>query len=689
MFQRVKDIDLKNLRIEELFIDSMLLFSVVLFAFILIYFSNKEHSKVHKTQDVIKQETLKRVLLFVTIFFFIIALFYFLLRIYKTHEKDEFLENYNVSIEKDYTLISRKFEIIAEIMFETVLNTNEVHALMREAYGDKKEKSREALYALLIDKYRYYNRYDVRQLHFHLTNNESFLRFHRPNKYGDDLSGVRATVKWVNENHEKVQGFEEGRIYNGFRYVFPLSVSNNRGTKEHLGSVEVSFNAHAVANEFVLGHNAKVSFLVSKKRTDEKLFHEEKTNYEQSEFDDFYYDSIIKEKFRKAFNNINIEKLSPKKIEYINNTIKKGEIFTIPSEDSHSLFSVIPLKNAISHEVVGALIIERENAAFLEDEELFSFIFGGGSTLILLLFIFIYRELSVKLDYQALSLQNREILDTQKSMVLITDGFEMIDANKKLLEFYGYDSLESFKDRYSCLCETFIEDENYFHLKKVPEGITWISYLETIPHKERIVLVEDHKGNKHSFAVTTSRYNTKHHIFTFADITDTLQEQHSLENKVIHDKLTGAYNREFFELKQTEIVASTKESGRSVGIIFFDIDYFKIVNDTYGHGVGDSVLVELIEQISLSIRSNDYLIRWGGEEFIILLSANSADELVAVAENLRSKVAAHVFEYVGHMSCSFGVSLMLSDESLLETVRRADEALYISKENGRDRVSKR
>jgi len=683
LFQKIKDIDTSSISNKGMFIDLLVVFALTVVAFVLSLFMRKEDVQVAKEKG-----TLKTVLFFAAFFIFIITLYYLFLNSYKNHEEKHYLEAYNQSMAKDYSLISRHFETVAETMFQTILNTPKVHKLVQMAYGDDKDRAREELYRLLVQKYRYYTDYDVRQFHFHLRNNESFLRFHRPNKYGDDLSNIRETVKWVNENYKKIKGFEEGRIYNGLRYVFPLSVAINGDNSEHIGSVEVSFDLHAIANEFVLAHDAKVALLVAKSTVNKKLFDDEKTHYIESEFDDFYYDGVIKKKFQKLFKDISVEKLSVQKRNCINNKIAQGTLFTVVSTDNSTLFSFIPLQNPVTKEIAGALIVQRACHTFEENRELFVLIFFGGGVLILLTLIFVYREFSLKLDFRNLSLQTREILDVQKSMILITDGSEMSDVNRKLLDFFGYESFEAFKNKYGCICQAFLEDENYFHLQKVPEGISWMEYLDQIPHKERIVLLEDAYGSKHSFALTFSKYNLSHYIFTFTDISETVSEQLSLEHKVIHDKLTGAYNREFFELKKEEIVSVAQESGRFVGVIFFDIDYFKNVNDTYGHAVGDSVLVELIEQISLSIRSNDYLVRWGGEEFIILLSTNSADELLTVAENLRSKIAKHTFEHVMHITCSFGVSLMREEESLLETVRRADEALYISKENGRDRVSK-
>ena len=114
----------------------------------------------------------------------------------------------------------------------------------------------------------------IKQLHFHTRNNYSYLRFHRPGKYGDDLTNIRLSVKICNEKKIEVHGFEEGRIYNGFRNVFPLFYN-----KEHIGSVETSFSFGAIRDQLALINEKKTYFIIKKKVVLEKLFNDELENY--------------------------------------------------------------------------------------------------------------------------------------------------------------------------------------------------------------------------------------------------------------------------------------------------------------------------------------------------------------------------------------------------------------------------
>lgn len=154
----------------------------------------------------------------------------------------------------------------------------------------------------------------------------------------------------------------------------------------------------------------------------------------------------------------------------------------------------------------------------------------------------------------------------------------------------------------------------------------------------------------------------------------------------ITDKLTSTYNRiKIDETLELEIERS-KRYGNSFGIIILDIDFFKSVNDTYGHKTGDSVLVEFANILKTSVRKNDLVGRWGGEEFIIICVEIQKEALLAFTENIRSCVEKFSFTDVGSKTASFGVAMYEDLEKKERLIERADEALYRAKNNGRNRV---
>jgi diguanylate cyclase (GGDEF)-like protein len=179
------------------------------------------------------------------------------------------------------------------------------------------------------------------------------------------------------------------------------------------------------------------------------------------------------------------------------------------------------------------------------------------------------------------------------------------------------------------------------------------------------------------------------YIVVFTDISETILEQFSLERRVSRDHLTGAYSRDFFDTNIDTLIEKTQKSNRFLGVILFDIDHFKRVNDTFGHNVGDTVLKHLAVTVKYSIRDEDMLIRWGGEEFLLLAETESNENLRRMAEHIRQRVEHEPFASVKHITCSFGTAIYRADEPIEATIKRADEALYKAKNGGRNRVVQR
>lgn len=159
-----------------------------------------------------------------------------------------------------------------------------------------------------------------------------------------------------------------------------------------------------------------------------------------------------------------------------------------------------------------------------------------------------------------------------------------------------------------------------------------------------------------------------------------------MEKIAMTDMLTGIYNRyAFFKLLETEQDKSNRYETK-FSMIMFDLDFFKTVNDTYGHDVGDKVLIEVVQKVGECLRKSDTCGRIGGEEFLILLPHTEIDGAVDMAERIRHFIAEHSFEFVGEVTVSMGVVQYSADESIKSFVKRADIALYRSKELGRNRV---
>ncbi|WP_309044033.1 GGDEF domain-containing protein [Marinobacter sediminicola] len=172
--------------------------------------------------------------------------------------------------------------------------------------------------------------------------------------------------------------------------------------------------------------------------------------------------------------------------------------------------------------------------------------------------------------------------------------------------------------------------------------------------------------------------------FAFAQRTDNQRER--LEHLATIDPLTGVKNRRSMDEELDLAAAHAERTGIPYALVMLDIDHFKKVNDEYGHGVGDEVLVDLVMLIQQSTRKSDELFRFGGEEFVLLLPGVDGAGLVAVMNNLQHILRKKMTHPGGPITVSVGVALLRHGESVSDWLERADEALYKAKETGRDRV---
>jgi diguanylate cyclase (GGDEF)-like protein len=153
-----------------------------------------------------------------------------------------------------------------------------------------------------------------------------------------------------------------------------------------------------------------------------------------------------------------------------------------------------------------------------------------------------------------------------------------------------------------------------------------------------------------------------------------------------HDPLTGLHNRRSFAHALAQEVERKRRNSGTMTLILFDIDLFKRINDTYGHDTGDEVLKSIARLVEGAVRNIDFVGRWGGEEFVLLLRDDGQEAGVVLAEKLRQMIETQVLPQVGQITCSFGVASWRDGEREDLFVKRADEALYRAKQGGRNLV---
>jgi len=452
----------------------------------------------------------------------------------------------------------------ADIFYHTLIDNPEMIDIMEKASEtlDKKELSelRTTLYEMYKKKYRYLKSNNVRQLHFHLKDSVSFLRFHRPSKFGDSLKGVREDIEFVNQSHMPLNCFTEGRVFNGFRNVYPIFKG-----KKFVGTVEISYLFSALQEELLEMTRSSYLFMVSLDVVGKKVYKNERFRYKQSEFENFDYDVATLHDLME-FRLESLYKINREIAQVAKDKLQKGELFAIKYSNK-TLFngriilaSFVPIKN-----------LENKTVAYVIQYE-----FG---------------------NYLELLLKKSKMITIILSIVALLLSIVLF-----LILFY--------------------------YRKKHKE----VEYLAT------------------------------------------------------HDALTKLYNRHGANALINQKIDEYMRFRRDLSLIFFDIDFFKRVNDTYGHDIGDYVLENIAKIVNKQIRTSDIIARWGGEEFIIVLPETTLSSAEDVAHKLRREIEFHVFYEIDKVTCSFGVVSMQEGDTKESFFKRADDCLYSAKEKGRNCV---
>jgi diguanylate cyclase (GGDEF)-like protein len=210
--------------------------------------------------------------------------------------------------------------------------------------------------------------------------------------------------------------------------------------------------------------------------------------------------------------------------------------------------------------------------------------------------------------------------------------------------------------------------------------IKWLQKKQMDPEKRALVIFTF--GRINTLAIMLLKKTIKliqeiKHLYT------SKKQISEIKEELYIDPLTSAYNRKFLNMFEEQLKIKYSY------LLLIDLDYFKKINDTYGHQAGDRVLKELVKLLKNSLRQQDLILRYGGEEFLVFLNNETLDKAVIVAEKLRKLVERHTFWYEDRpikVTISVGVAPLFQDKPFEESFKKADEALYRAKERGRNRV---
>jgi len=253
----------------------------------------------------------------------------------------------------------------------------------------------------------------------------------------------------------------------------------------------------------------------------------------------------------------------------------------------------------------------------------------------------------------------QKMINKQNALLFVTNNEEITFANEQFLDYFSIKRIEDVRRKNLRVYRFFDTKLNSYD-----------ALYNRVNDTEEYIIINDD-----TFILQATSIESTHHLFTLTKVT-------SLTKEIETDPLTGTYRKKYFISKLNEVLGKQEKCS----VVVIDLDDFKIINDTYGHQVGDKVLVEFTKLIRNNIRDEDTFARWGGEEFLLLLERTSLKNVLKKIERLRSIIENHKFEDVGHLTSSFGVSFSEETDDRDTILLRADKALYEAKANGKNKI---
>ena len=299
-------------------------------------------------------------------------------------------------------------------------------------------------------------------------------------------------------------------------------------------------------------------------------------------------------------------------------------------------------------------------------------------------FVSVQRDVSARVHAEQELILLVRALNAADDAILITDKqLSIVFANEAFEALTGYPFAELEGQNPELFRSGVHEPDFYRQLEEaLASGRNFRSTFANLHKSGSLYYVE-----QSITALRDEAGEITHYVGVSKDITSAMQRELALHEQASRDKLTGLLNRHAgeAELKRCQQLALTL--GQPYSLILGDVDFFKRVNDHFGHAVGDRVLKAVARVLEANVRSYDQVVRWGGEEFLVILSNVGLDDAQELAERIRSAVAASQDSAVGSFTISLGVGSWQSNETEEELLHRTDCALYQAKERGRNQVA--
>ena len=347
---------------------------------------------------------------------------------------------------------------------------------------------------------------------------------------------------------------------------------------------------------------------------------------------------------------------------------------------------VFPIDNILNNDDKATLVLKPRDIykSTLLQSKIYTAFWVALITIILSLILSIYTAKNpVKLQMALLKAHEKlneftSIIDKYVITATTKKDSTIVDVSSAFIKSSGYSKEELVGQKMHIIRHPNEDEEKFKELwNTVSSGNTWDGEI-----RNKNKNGEDYWLHQHIIPT----FDKDNNIETFVSLGTDITAKKELEKMASIDKLTNIYNRRMIDEFLRKEIAIEKRHSNGLSLILIDIDYFKKVNDTYGHQTGDLVLSQVAKIITENSRKSDIQGRFGGEEFVVICPQTTCKQALVLAEKIRTAVENFNFDQIGTKTISLGISSYEENDTEESLVKKADIALYQAKNSGRNKV---
>lgn len=574
-------------------------------------------------------------------------------------KNEELLKHRDSLSEKLESLMAEKQKVI--LATAMTLSENQIFKHALKSNLPIKASSMQAL----IDKLEGATAY--RNIWIQMIDSDGISRFRTwTKKKNDDLLAVRKDLRQVYQYPQPTTSFSVGKFTLSFKAIVPIFEKG-----DFLGVVEIITQTNSIDKALMID-GIESAVLVT------PAYRKQLTKAITKRFiSDFYVAN-------ENVSNSNLQLLSDSLFEnWVSNTQYR--------QIGDKMAFVKPLLNVDNHTLGYWVFFQKEEnlpSTFIDaaSEEMAMVLIAINGLSLLVILLLYYRRIALAERHFFF-----DVFDNSTEVIFVADRDKVMEANAAFYQLFdNVENLAEFESRFNSVADSIVPEEGY--VQKEMDGWHWLDFVYKNADYQNYVKIRVGVRD-YIFLVKVAKVNFDQHgdgelySVLMTDMTEVEETKRELERLSVTDSLTGIHNRYYFNHRAEQEIQRAHRYQNNICFLMFDLDHFKKINDTYGHDVGDQVLVTITDVVKHSLRETDFFCRVGGEEFVVIMPETNMENALIFAERLRNSVLdCDVNKVPERVSISIGVVQLKQWENLTNMYKRLDNALYSAKEHGRNRV---